>query len=79
MDTHGDYYDYFIKEKRGYEGRNFGAYKLKIDIPPFNRTLHIEEFIEWMVEVNLFFDCMNIPKDQQLKLVIVRFKGLTSA
>lgn len=54
-------------------------YKLKMDIPPFNGTLHIEEFIEWMAEVDRFFDYVNIPEDQKVKLVIVRFKGLASA
>lgn len=52
---------------------------MKMDIPPFNGTLHIEDFIEWMAKVERFLDYMQIPEEQQVKLVLVRFEGVASA
>lgn len=49
------YSGHYRKQNRGYV-----EFKLKMDMPTFNGTLHIENFIEWMIEVERFFDYMNI-------------------
>lgn len=69
---------YNQQDVRGGQG-TYGGYKLKMDISPFNGTLHIEEFIEQMAKVERLFDYMNIPEEQQVKLVLVRFEGVASA
>lgn len=60
-------------------GNGYGEYQLKMDTPYFNGNLHIEEFIEWMTEVVWFFDFINNAEECQVKLVVLRFKGVTFA
>lgn len=50
----GDEYIPMDCGRRG-NGVGFGEYKLKMDIPHFNDNLHVEEFIEWMIEVERIF------------------------
>jgi len=50
-----------------------------MDILIFNSSVHTEEFLEWLGEVDRFFDYMDIDDDQQVRLVVLRFKGLTDA
>lgn len=45
-----DYQRQYRRQNRGY-----GKFKLNMYIPSFNGTLHIEEFIEWMIEVERYF------------------------
>lgn len=71
---HGNGYEHQDCNRRT-NSHGYGEFKLKMDFPPFNGTLHIEEFIEWMAKVERFFDYMNIDEDKQVKLVVLRLKG----
>ena len=71
---------------RNYNGRpdlgRFGGnyeYQLKMEFPAFNGQLHIEEFLDWLNEVERFFDYMEIPDDKKVKLVAYKLKGGASA
>jgi len=52
---------------------------MKIDLPSFNEHLQIEDFLDWVTEVERFFDYMNIREDHKVKLVAYKFKGGASA
>ncbi|KAG2664308.1 hypothetical protein I3760_16G076400 [Carya illinoinensis] len=54
-------------------------FRIKIDLPCFNGHLHVESFLDWMLEVENFFDYMQIPKAQQVKLVAYKLRGGASA
>jgi hypothetical protein len=50
-------------------------YRMKIDLPSFNWHLQIEDFLDWVMEVERFFDYMSIHEDRKVKLVAYKFKG----
>jgi len=54
-------------------------YRMKIDLPSFNGNLQIEDFLDWVMEVERFFDYMSIHEDRKVKLVAYKFKGGASA
>ncbi|XP_062173564.1 uncharacterized protein LOC133879029 [Alnus glutinosa] len=50
-------------------------YRMKIDLPSFNGHLQIEDFLDWVMEVERFYDYMSIHEDHKVKLVAYKFKG----
>ena len=62
------------RREYGYE-RDSGDFKLKVDIPFFSGNLNIEDLINWVAEIDKFFDYIEVPKEKQEKLVACRLKG----
>ncbi|XP_071708300.1 uncharacterized protein [Rutidosis leptorrhynchoides] len=54
-------------------------FRLKVDLPSFNGTLSIKEFLDWLAGVERFFEFDDIPKNKHVKLVAYRLKGGTSS
>lgn len=48
---------------------------MKIDVSVFDRSLNIENFLDWLETVEFFLDYMNIPEKQQMKLVAYKLRG----
>ena len=59
---------------RDYE-RDNGDFKLKVDIPFFSGNLNIEHFIDWIVDIDKFFDYIEVPEEKRVRLVACRLKG----
>ena len=38
--------------------RDGGDFRLKVNIPSFNGNLNIEDFIDWIADIDKFFDYM---------------------
>jgi hypothetical protein len=73
-DAHGEqrrHQEYGREESR--------EYRMKIDLPSFDGHLHIEDFLDWITEVERFFEYMSIPEERKVKLVAYKFKGGASA
>jgi len=67
---------YGEQPKRQDHGRKEShKYRMKIDLPSFNGHLQIEDFLDWVMEVERFFDYMSIHEDRKVKLVAYKFKG----
>ena len=63
----------------GYEQTEGGDFHLKVDLPNFNGTFNIEEFLDWLEEVEHFFDYMDVSEEQRVKTVACKLKGGASA
>jgi len=72
----------FFDQYRQHEQRTYppyeneyGKYRLRLEIPQFNGHMRIEEVLDWLIEVERFFEVMEIPDNKKVKLVSVRFKS----
>ncbi|PNX76875.1 subtilisin-like protease, partial [Trifolium pratense] len=61
-------------EERNDRG-NHHDYRVKADIPLFYGTMGVEEFLDWQIDVDRFFDVMDVPEHKQVKMVAIRLKS----
>jgi len=54
---------------------NHHDYRVKADIPLFYGTMDVEEYLDWEVEVDRFFDVRDVPESKQVKMVSNRLKS----
>ena len=52
---------------------------MKVELPSFNGNVSIEEYLDWVSEVERFFDYIGTADDKQLCLVAYKLKGGASA
>ena len=52
---------------------------MKVKLPSFNGNVSIEEYLDWVSEVEKFFDYIGTADDKQLCLVAYKLKGGASA
>ena len=48
---------------------------MKVELPSFNGNVSIEEYLDWVSEMEKFFDYIGIADDKQVCLVPYKLKG----
>ena len=48
---------------------------MKVELPSFNGNVCIEKYLDWVSEVEKFFDYMGTTNDKQVCLVAYKLKG----
>ena len=59
--------------------RDNQEYCMNMELPSFNGDVTLEEFLDWVTEVERFFTYMETPKYKQVRLVAYKLKGGASA
>ena len=72
-------YSTSTSSRANYDSDDRPDYRMKIDLPQFNGQLKIEEFLDWLAEVERLFDYTKIAEEKQAKLVAYKLKGSASA
>ena len=52
---------------------------MKVELPSFNGNVSIEKYLDWVSEVEKFFDYIGTVDDKQVCLVAYKLKGGASA
>ncbi|CAM8991991.1 unnamed protein product [Rhodiola kirilowii] len=50
-------------------------YRVKVDISLFHGTMGVEEFLDWQIHVDRFFEVMGVPESKHVKTVAIQLKG----
>jgi len=65
----------YPNHNRGDKFPSPNKYRMKVEISTFSENLNIESFLDWINEVNKFFDIAYVPVEKQVKLVAYKLKG----
>ena len=52
---------------------------MKVELPSLNGNVSIEEYLDWVSEVEIFFNYMGTVNEKQVCLVAYKLKGGVSA
>ena len=60
----------------GYRGATDFDYRQRAkDVPTFHGSMNVEDFLDWMSELETFFSFYEIPMDNRVNLVAYKLKG----
>ena len=52
--------------------------KLAIEVTPHDRNLDINVVLDWIFDIEKFFDYENTPDNRKVKIVVTKLKGHAS-
>ncbi|OAY26736.2 hypothetical protein MANES_16G058925v8 [Manihot esculenta] len=51
------------------------GYRIKVDLQNFSGSLDVESVLDWLVEVERFFEIMNVEEERKVPIVAYKLKG----
>ena len=65
------------EEMVDHENQHNHDYRVNADIPLFYRMMGMDDFSNWRIDVDRFFDIMCIPENKQIRMMTNRLKSTT--
>lgn len=59
--------------------RKSSNYKINIDIADCYGRMYVGEVLDWIADIEYFFQYLEIPQDKRIKLVSFKLRGATFA
>ena len=57
------------------QGRRPHDYRVRADIPFFHGNMSVEEFLDWQISVDRFFEIMDVPDHKHVKMVANKLRS----
>lgn len=54
-----------------HENQHNHDYRVNVDIPLFYRMMGMDDFSNWRIDVDRFFDIMGIPENRHIKMMTI--------
>ena len=61
------------------QSQNNDMFRFKIDLSQFDGELEMENLLDWLKQVDNYFDYTHTPDESKIKLVAYKFNGGASA
>ena len=55
------------------------GYRIKVDLQNFSGSLDVESVLDWLAEVERFFEIMNVEEERKVPIVAYKLKGGAAA
>ncbi|KAK0576545.1 hypothetical protein LWI29_019351 [Acer saccharum] len=61
--------------QRHHRGNQSRSFKFKLEMASFDGYMHIEDFLDWLDNVEDYFECMGVDEAQKVRFVAYKLKG----
>ncbi|KAI5406868.1 hypothetical protein KIW84_053221 [Lathyrus oleraceus] len=59
-------------------GNHLSILKLHVDIPLFYEMMGVEKFLDWHINVDRFFDVIDVYENKKVKIMAIRLKSIVT-
>ena len=74
---HDDRCDYEMRRYDAYEEEYGSKFNPKVEVPEFEGTPYVDDFLDWLNSVERIFEYYDVPKQKKVKLVAIKLRQHT--